>query len=811
MRAIAPGIEESMLEHALYWAGQGWKVFPLCTPLMGSHVHKRDGDVCDESSKDYGKAPMVGGGFKTGTQDPTQIRTWWTRWPTANIGATPPDKHVVVDIDGETDVQFATTRMHSTSKGTHLLYRDPEGRVPQGNRVWPNIDTRVSGKGYVVLPPSLHASGTRYSIGDSRAVSIFPYDLLPATAVKSGGKGSKGNGTDLASLLAKAQDDPSTGDDWLAQVAGHLAHIARSESEFVALVDRINASLVDPLSSTAVAKKHGIWQAEMSKPERTTDEERGWLIETSDSVGYCTTIGGGDSLEVVTWSDFRVQAKGLIIHPDNQTWIIDFHRSDGSILENVRVDASILSSTSRLLDFLMRRGMSIFPHSADKRGSHGARLLKMLQSQKAPVLYSRDFYGWCEETQAFLIDVGEIDKDGLRSFTEMYPLDELVKSCPVAYGFEHDMDQVRDHMRRIMALQDETETAKIMSWLMMLMLREQWQGLLPGLLVEAFAGTGKTTFFKLLSSMAGVPQDGENMTAPTARDMLAGHSSGFIWLDDVKTDPRMEELVRKAITQGREVLKSNATGTWITDHKHLKGSVIISGEGVDFYRQKAYRDRFISAEFKRNPTSDAEALVRANVGRGAGTLLAEVMRYADLLPTLEEDMRSGVTSRDEQARATLRIGSRILDAVLGSEGIYSGLVDAWCSGKAQADDLGQASECVLHVFPSLWVDLNYPESAGHDGLILPLYLDPVSRTFFINGKRCAEAWNNRRNVTDRQKQLTSPANIKRELDACEATASKSKRTGLTGTGSVIDYRELPARYSAMVLQAATETQQPDES
>jgi hypothetical protein len=793
VRAVVPSPDEPKIEWALYWASRGWLVFPLCSPEMGIHKHKRDGDECDA---DIGKAPMIGNGFKGGSVDPTQIRSWWTKWPTANIGSTPPKGHVIVDIDGETDVEFPPTRTHISAKGSHLLYRDPEGKVPQGNRVWPNVDTRVSGKGYVVLPPSNHKSGAVYAIAQTSDPVVFPYALLPAKAKAE----VKGGGSKLAQLLAKPLDDPDTGDDWFAQVCGHIAHIARTEDEYVALIERLNLSLADPLSATSMGKKHGIWQAEQSKPERQTDEERGWLIESTDSTGYSTVIGKGDSLELVVWSDFRVQAKGLIIQPDNQTWIIDFHRSDGTVLENIKLDASILASTSKLVEFLARRGMALSPHQADKRGSHGVRLMKLLQSQKAPVLVSRDYYGWCTDTNAFLIDTGEVDGDGLRSFTEAYPLDNLVKSCPVKYGFDADIDQVRNWLDRLMQLQDPTETAKMVSWMMMLMLREQWQGLLPGLLVEAFAGTGKTTFFKLFSALCGVPQDGENMTFATARDMLSGHSSGFIWLDDVTTDQRMEQLVRKAITQGREVLKNNSSGTWVTDHKDLRGSVIISGEGVDFYRQKAYRDRFVNVEFKRNPSTDAETLIREGVGSGAGTLLTEVLRHADMLAELELELREGITSRDEQARATLRIGARILDAVMGTDAVYTRLVDDWCTGGALSGDLGQASEGVLHVFPTVWADLTYPSSGGENGIVMPLWYDAEEGTFWINSKKVTDRWNQQRNVNERQRQLTTQNNLNKELDACEATGAKSKRVGDT----VVKYRQLPKRYSDMVRRIATE-------
>src|SRR5688572_20746618 len=200
MRATFPNDTEPMLEFALWWSTRGWLVFPLCSPEMGEHSHRRDGPTCDD---DVGKAPMIDTGFKGGTNDAKQIQQWWTRWPNANIGATPPSGHVVVDIDGDSELEWADTCVHHTAKGRHLIYRDPEGRVPHGNRVWPNVDTRVSGKGYIVLPPSLHKSFKRYALSETRKVVDFPYPLLAFKQVRDSPKRGGGRDSDLAALLAK--------------------------------------------------------------------------------------------------------------------------------------------------------------------------------------------------------------------------------------------------------------------------------------------------------------------------------------------------------------------------------------------------------------------------------------------------------------------------------------------------------------------------------------------------------------------------------------------------------------------------------
>ena len=66
-----------MLEHALAYAERGWRVFPV-----------------------QGKKPAIVRWPKRASSDPAQIRTWWERWPEANIGiAMTRSRLLVLDID----------------------------------------------------------------------------------------------------------------------------------------------------------------------------------------------------------------------------------------------------------------------------------------------------------------------------------------------------------------------------------------------------------------------------------------------------------------------------------------------------------------------------------------------------------------------------------------------------------------------------------------------------------------------------------------------------------------------------------------
>jgi|GEM_PF-1620348 len=144
-----------MLEHALKYAALGWKIFPLAPGQ---------------------KTPITAHGVKDATSDPEQIRRWWTDWPTANIGlACGSESGVyVIDVDisasGEINglvslEQFPalpdTVRQDTPRGGFHAFYQTSD---PPANRngFRPGIDIRGTGY-YVVLAPSIHPNGGRYS------------------------------------------------------------------------------------------------------------------------------------------------------------------------------------------------------------------------------------------------------------------------------------------------------------------------------------------------------------------------------------------------------------------------------------------------------------------------------------------------------------------------------------------------------------------------------------------------------------------------------------------------------------------------
>jgi Bifunctional DNA primase/polymerase, N-terminal len=180
---------DELLQVALSYAGRGWPVFPLHTPVNARCSCGKRG--CSS----IGKHPRTPHGLKDATTDAVIIRQWWARWPAANIGLVTgePSGLVVVDIDPRSggDVTLEdleaeqgpfpeTVEALTGGGGRHLFYRHPRERVTSGaDSLGPGVDVKAD-SGYVVGPPSLHASGRRYEWEVSSHPDDVPLAPLPS-------------------------------------------------------------------------------------------------------------------------------------------------------------------------------------------------------------------------------------------------------------------------------------------------------------------------------------------------------------------------------------------------------------------------------------------------------------------------------------------------------------------------------------------------------------------------------------------------------------------------------------------------------
>ncbi len=162
---------ESPLDAALYYAGLDWPVFPLHTP-DGQGGCSCGNPQCD----DQGKHPRTRNGFKDATTDEATIRSWWTKWPNANVGiATGAAGLLALDVDpgkggaATLDDLIAqhgplpdTAESLTGGGGRHILFKAPNRAVrSSAGKLGPGLDVKAAG-GYIVAPPSLHRSGRRY-------------------------------------------------------------------------------------------------------------------------------------------------------------------------------------------------------------------------------------------------------------------------------------------------------------------------------------------------------------------------------------------------------------------------------------------------------------------------------------------------------------------------------------------------------------------------------------------------------------------------------------------------------------------------
>jgi hypothetical protein len=152
------------LEHALAYLDRGIGVIPIPRPRVG---------VAAGSPGD-GKTPSIAWKeFQTRLPTVDELRQWFSGEPlNLAIVCGAVSGLVVVDADSPESLKWSTRRLPYTSwqvataRGFHLYYRRPDVTVANRARVETRdgrlaLDVRADG-GFVIAPPSIHASGALY-------------------------------------------------------------------------------------------------------------------------------------------------------------------------------------------------------------------------------------------------------------------------------------------------------------------------------------------------------------------------------------------------------------------------------------------------------------------------------------------------------------------------------------------------------------------------------------------------------------------------------------------------------------------------
>ena len=158
----------SNLTAALAYQKMGWSVVPLCWPVDGECGCGNPGHT--GNPKNIGKAPLIGG-FQHAPSTEADVRKWWRDWPQANIGIVIEHSGLlIIDPDDPAAVQECKDRgwwgaaRVTTGNGAHLYYLRPDGcELNRQSNKGDSEEIDVFTKGFVVAPPSVHASGAIYT------------------------------------------------------------------------------------------------------------------------------------------------------------------------------------------------------------------------------------------------------------------------------------------------------------------------------------------------------------------------------------------------------------------------------------------------------------------------------------------------------------------------------------------------------------------------------------------------------------------------------------------------------------------------
>lgn len=178
---------------ALAYAARGWWVLPLHSGTA-ARCSCSAGPAC----RSPGKHPRTARGSKDATTDQHQIERWCTASAGANVGIATGRASglLVLDIDPrnggtatlerlewELGALPHTVEVFTGGRGLHLYFVAPAIARARGS-LGRGIDVKFEG-GYVVAPPSRHASGRLYEWANGRSPCDAPLAALPDAWVRA--------------------------------------------------------------------------------------------------------------------------------------------------------------------------------------------------------------------------------------------------------------------------------------------------------------------------------------------------------------------------------------------------------------------------------------------------------------------------------------------------------------------------------------------------------------------------------------------------------------------------------------------------
>ncbi len=225
---------------ALAYAEVGVPVFPV----FGIKNKKC---LCGNTECEHqGKHPIPKKGFKEATTDLKQIEKWWSEHPNANIASPLVEGLFALDFDGvkgkksfeKLGLEEFKTLCVKTGNGFHLYVH---AELKAKNSAMSGLDIRGGGEGgYIILPPSRHVSGVRYTWDTSKTknVNLLSNDVIRRLLSK--------NTVSVEFSKSKAFFDEGTRNDHLFKLSCSLRRQDVPERALKKMLHNINKKLCKP-------------------------------------------------------------------------------------------------------------------------------------------------------------------------------------------------------------------------------------------------------------------------------------------------------------------------------------------------------------------------------------------------------------------------------------------------------------------------------------------------------------------------------------------------------------------------------------
>jgi putative DNA primase/helicase len=407
---------------AAEYVERGWPVFPLHGLSDGSCTCGRT--ACSNPAKH----PRTSRGFKDASTDREVVDRWWVQWPQANLGVRTGAVSglLVVDVDAEAGGEQSLMQLEQThgtlpatvavltgGGGKHLFFRHPGREVRNSaGKLGPGLDIRGDG-GYVVAPPSAHASGNAYRWQEGRSPGEVLLAKPPGWLLAQLTAGSRKAHAASAAVVGEVIREGSR-NATLTSLAGGMRQRGMSEHELLAELRVINEDRVEPplpdSELAAIAASISRYPAGVAGTDRYKRTDYGNAERLVDRHGHELRFSPGSGWLV--W--------------DGRRWQRD---SDGEPMR--RMKETVRASWSEVANI-------------DDRDERDARYRFLLRSESEPRLKAALRLAETEtqvlapatrlDADAFLLTVANGTVD-LRTgeLLEHRPSDLITKASPVAY------------------------------------------------------------------------------------------------------------------------------------------------------------------------------------------------------------------------------------------------------------------------------------------------------------------------------------------------------------------------------------------